>query len=366
MAFHSFLLEPINCHAWNKNGTMIAFCPNSHDVHIYKKDLAKWTKINEVKEHNGQVTGIDWAPESNHIVTCGTERNAYVWTLRNNVWKPTLVILRINRAARSVKWSPKENKFAVGSDSRLIFICYFEQENDWWVCKHIKKTIRSTVLSLDWHPNNVLLAAGSSDFKSRIFSSYIKEVEERPAPTPWGSKMLFGELIFESNTSCGWVLSVSFSHREDRMAWASHDSCICIADATKNTRVTTCHVPLLASAALPVADWAPGHDCYPMLFTYDEAQGSLRFGGKLDVPKQSSQRSMTAREKFQNLGKKANSDTTNNTSLDSLHKNSISQISVLSGGKARCTKFCTTGMDGGMCNWEVKSLEASLKDLKTK
>lgn len=75
--------------------------------------------------------GIDWAPESNRLVTCGTDRNAYVWTLKGNVWKPTLVILRINRAARCVKWSPKENKFAVGSGSRLISICYFEQENDW-------------------------------------------------------------------------------------------------------------------------------------------------------------------------------------------------------------------------------------------
>ncbi|EOA93277.1 Actin-related protein 2/3 complex subunit 1B, partial [Anas platyrhynchos] len=110
----------------------IALCPNNHEVHIYRKDGAKWSKVHELKEHNGQVTGIDWAPESNRLVTCGTDRNAYVWTLKGNVWKPTLVILRINRAARCVKWSPKENKFAVGSGSRLISICYFEQENDWW------------------------------------------------------------------------------------------------------------------------------------------------------------------------------------------------------------------------------------------
>lgn len=75
--------------------------------------------------------GIDWAPDSNRIVTCGADRNAYVWTLKEGAWKPTLVILRINRAARCVKWSPRENKFAVGSGSRLISICYFEQENDW-------------------------------------------------------------------------------------------------------------------------------------------------------------------------------------------------------------------------------------------
>eukprot|EP00069_Balaena_mysticetus_P022229 bmy_13997T0 len=158
MAYHSFLVEPISCHAWNKDRTQIAICPNNHEVHIYEKSGNKWVQVHELKEHNGQVTGIDWAPESNRIVTCGTDRNAYVWTLKGRTWKPTLVILRINRAARCVRWAPQENKFAVGSGSRVISICYFEQENDWWVCKHIKKPIRSTILSLDWHPNNVLLA----------------------------------------------------------------------------------------------------------------------------------------------------------------------------------------------------------------
>lgn len=45
----------------------------------------------------------------------------------NNTWRHTLVLLRINRAATCVKWSPDENKFAVGSGARLISICYFEK-----------------------------------------------------------------------------------------------------------------------------------------------------------------------------------------------------------------------------------------------
>ncbi|KAL7979264.1 hypothetical protein Chor_015288 [Crotalus horridus] len=249
MAYQSFLLEPITCHAWNKDRSQIAISPNNHEVHIYKKNGAKWDKIHELKEHNGHVTGIDWAPDSNRIVSCGTDRNAYVWTLKNDVWKPTLVILRINRAACCVKWSPKENKFAVGSGSRRISICYFEQENDWWVCKHIKKPIRSTILCLDWHPNNVLLAAGSCDFKCRIFSAYIKEVEERPAPTPWGSKMTFGELMFESKSSYSWVHSICFSESGNRLAWVGHDSTICLADANKKMAVACLSMetlPLLA------------------------------------------------------------------------------------------------------------------------
>ncbi|KAG9343011.1 hypothetical protein JZ751_015229 [Albula glossodonta] len=313
MAYHSFLLEPISCHAWNKDRTQIALCPNNHDVHIYKKNGTSWNKIHVLKEHNGQVTGIDWAPESNRIVTCGTDRNAYVWTLKGDVWKPTLVILRINRAARCVKWSPKENKFAVGSGSRLISVCYFEQDNDWWVCKHIKKPIRSTILSLDWHPNNVLLAAGSSDFK------------------------------------CSG----------NRMAWASHDSTIAVAEGGKSAVVTSLSsetLPLLCVTFITENSLvAAGHDCYPVLFVFDAAKGSITFGGKLDVPKQSAQRGMTARERFQNLDKKATTE-----SKEAV----LDQISVLEGGKTKCTKFCTTGMDGGMAIWDVKTLESAMKDLK--
>jgi hypothetical protein len=37
------------------------------------------------------------------------------------IWKPTLVLLRINRAATYVKWSPNEDKFAVASGARYVY-----------------------------------------------------------------------------------------------------------------------------------------------------------------------------------------------------------------------------------------------------
>jgi actin related protein 2/3 complex subunit 1A/1B len=109
-----------------------------------------------------------------------------------------LVLLRINRAATCVKWSPEENKFAVGSGARLISVCYFEADNDWWVAKHIKKPIKSTITAIDWHPNNCLLAAGSSGFKVRVYSAYVKDIEEKPSATPWGSKMPFQVVMWSS------------------------------------------------------------------------------------------------------------------------------------------------------------------------
>ena len=238
MSLHQFLLEPITCHAWNRNRTQIALSPNNHEVHIYKKNGDQWVKDHELEEHNGHITGIDWVPKSDRIVTCGADHNAYVWSQKDGVWKPTLVILRINQTATFVKWSPLEKKFAVGSGARLISVCYFESENDWWVSKHIKKPIRSTVLSLDWHPNNVLLAAGSCDFKCRVFSAYIKEVDEKPASTPWGSKMPFGQLMseFGGSGTGGWVHGVSFSASSSRLAWVSHDSTVSVADASKSVQ----------------------------------------------------------------------------------------------------------------------------------
>lgn len=144
-----------------------------------------------------------------------------------------------------------------------------------------------------------------------------------------------------------------------------------MADISLSLRVTTLAsetLPLLAVTFITENSLvAAGHDCFPVLFTYDGAAGTLSFGGRLDVPKQNSQRGLTARERFQNLDKKASSEgVAGGTGLDSLHKNSVSQISVLSGGKAKCSQFCTTGMDGGMSIWDVKSLESALKDLKIK
>ncbi|KFM75336.1 hypothetical protein X975_02019, partial [Stegodyphus mimosarum] len=230
---HSFGVEPITCHAWNNDRTQVALSPNSNEVHIYNRDGDRWSCNNVLSQHDLRVTSIDWAPNTNRIVTCSADRNAYVWTKVDDKWKPTLVLLRINRAATCVRWCPKETKFAVGCGACLISICFFEEENDWWLSKHIKKPIRSTVTSIDWHPNSVLLACGSTDFKTRVFSTYIKEIDDRPEPTVWGFKMPLGNVMAEFPNS-GWVHCVSFSADGTKLAWVSHDSTISVCDAEKN------------------------------------------------------------------------------------------------------------------------------------
>uniref|UniRef100_A0A8C5LMU7 Actin-related protein 2/3 complex subunit n=1 Tax=Jaculus jaculus TaxID=51337 RepID=A0A8C5LMU7_JACJA len=333
MSLHQFLLEPITCHAWNRDHTQI-------------NDGSQWIKAHELKEHNGHIAGIDWALKSDRIVTCGADQNAYVWSRKDGTWKPALVILRINRAATFVKWPPLENKFAVESGAQLISVCYFESKNVWWVRKHIKKPIRSTVLCLDWHPNNVLLAGGSCDFKCSVFSAYIKEVDEKPASTPWGSKMPFGQLMseFGGSGTGGWVHGVSFSASGSRPAGVSHDSTVSVADASSSFLLL-----LRVSFVSENNVVAAGHDCRSMLFNYDD-RGCLTFVSNI-------QRNTSTMERFRNMDKRATTED-RNTALETLHQKHHSR------DKQDCRKFCTTGIDGGMTVWDFMTLESSVQGLR--
>ena len=122
----------------------VAISLNSNEVRIYARQGNDWNHIDTLTEvcvqlmhlsrrrltsrgqHDKPITSIDWAPKSNRIVTSAQDRNAYVWQQSPDpqtghmVWKPTLVLLRINRAATFVRWSPNEDKFAVASGARYV------------------------------------------------------------------------------------------------------------------------------------------------------------------------------------------------------------------------------------------------------
>ena len=161
--------EGISCFAWNADRSMIAICPNNNEIHIYSiiQHSDSWQKkftlcevpapllfviqlsiVDEVIpgyiserffilpfQHDLLVSSIDWSPRTNKIVSCSHDRNAFVWTFddESQVWKPTLVILRIDRAATDVKWSLDGRRFAVASSAKMVPVCMYESGNDWYV-----------------------------------------------------------------------------------------------------------------------------------------------------------------------------------------------------------------------------------------
>lgn len=358
---------PVQCHAWSADRQVVALAHSDRDVVLYNREGGKQLAI--LDQHDLRVTGIDWAPKTNRIVTCSADRNAYVWVQQpDGTWRHTLVLLRINRAATCVRWAPGEHKFAVGSGARIISVCYFEEDNDWWVAKHIKRPIRSTVTAVDWHPNNVLLAAGSTDFKIRVFSAYVKDIEPKPSATEWGARMPFGQLMAEfsnSPTGGGWIHSVSFSHDGRRLAWVGHDSSIAVADAGMAVmKLKTNLLPLLTVTWVgPSTLLAAGHDCVPVMFAVDGAN-RISQGVKLEETKrqEAATPTNTAMRMFQNKDRTGNELL--DSSLPTTHQNQIMELRIMSGSKEEATSVSTSAGDGRLCFWELDSVSAKMNDLK--
>ncbi|GJJ12319.1 hypothetical protein Clacol_006560 [Clathrus columnatus] len=379
---------PVTAYCFDSDRQNLAVSLSSNEAQILTRSGNDWKVTDTLSEHDKLITSIDWAPKSNLIVTASQDRNAYVWQQNQDpetgkvIWKPTLVAVRINRAATAVRWSPKEDKFAVASGARTVAICNFDEENNWWVSKHLKKPIRSTVLSIDWHPNNVLLAAGSADMKARVFSAYIKDVDKRPAATVWGEKLPFNTLCGEYNSpSGGWVHSVGFSPSGNVLAFASHDSSISIVYPEGPTVIT------VRSFSLPYVTltWtaedvlvAAGHDCQPVLFQGSEAGwkavGSLDESstGKSAIPNPSrtgavGRLNSSAFNTFRDADTRGTRSVSslnspggsNDTELMTIHQNTITSIRPYEyASNGEVSKVSTGGVDGKLVIWSTANVGA--------
>ncbi|KAI5309527.1 hypothetical protein KEM55_003050 [Ascosphaera atra] len=357
---HHLFHHPIADHSFSSDKQLLAVAKDTA-VDLYQRTGNSYVLKDELKGHDKTVTSVDIAPNSGKVVTCSQDRNAYVWEQTPNGWKPTLVLLRINRAATFVRWSPSEKKFAVGSGARVIAVCYFEEENDWWISKHLKKPIRSTITTLSWHPNDVLLAAGSTDSHCRVFSAYIKGVDQRPPPCAWGERLPFNTVCGEFlNSAAGWIHSCSFSPSGDVLAFASHDSSITVVYPSAPEQPPRAMLSI-STRLLPFTSliWsgeneiiAGGHDCEPYRFGGDEngwqvigpIENKKGLGAQLG-------REETALNMFRQMDLKGS--VKNDTQLQTVHQNTINTVRVFEeqGGVVR--KFSTSGVDGRVVIWTL-------------
>jgi len=351
---------PITSMAFNFDCSklVVGLSNTNAEVYDFNPTSRKWIKTAVLKDHISRVTGVDWAPNTNKIVTCGADRNAYIWEFDGQNWKSELVLLRISRAATTVFWSPNEMKFAVGSSQRLLTICYYEDKQGFmknWVSKHIKKPIKSTINSLSW-PGSVLIAAGSTDMTVRVFSSYLKQIEEKPEQTCWGTRMPFGQLMQEFQLT-SWCSNVSFDASGNYIAIAGHDSSLSIAQGG---------VPELTvyrGKNLPFNDleWisgnqivAVGHDKCPYMFEINE-QG-LKLLGK-HLGKNQTASGFSPMRRFQGMDLRGQ---TESNSVNTCHTAPIHGLRASDGEKGALKSFVTFGGDGLMFLWPWNNLKSTL------
>lgn len=362
---HHLFHAPIEDHSFSADRSALAVT-RDNNVELYSASGKSFRLEDELRGHDKHITGVDIAPRSGRIVTCSQDRNAYVWEPgKTGEWKPTLVLLRINRAATCVRWCPNETKFAVGSGARIIAVCYFEEENDWWVSKHVKKPIRSTVTAVAWHPNSVLLAAGSTDGHARVFSSFVKTVDERPPSSVWGERLPFNTVCGEYlNATAGWVHGVAFSPSGEALAFVSHDSSITVVYPSGPEQPPQAVINV-STQLLPFADllWisegeivCAGYDCE--VYRFSGSASGWQLAGSLEKAGAAGRPGMEAREEsalnmFRSMDLRGRSTGQDDTKLRTVHQNSINKVRSYEESGGRVTRISTGGVDGRIVVWTL-------------
>ena len=360
-------------------------CANTEEVLIYSgADKDDGLKLEHtLRGHDILVSSIDWSPVHNKIVTCAHDRNAFVWTLTGDEWKPSLSILRINRAALCVRWSPDGKKFAVASGAKVVPVCHYEQQNDWWISKMIKKH-KSTVQSVAWHPNSQLLATACSDFRARIFSAYIPEIDGNGVKSIVcgdTSQTSFGDLLAEFAGSNGWVESVAWAPNGLTLAYVGHDSSISFSvwdeknPTAEPTQETFKSNSLPHTSVLFLGDGicvAAGHDFFPVIYQHPGPnRGTWKFLGSPDKEPPSAAKKKddkpapaeatgfsASKSLWANKTIKGQDAATESASADLWTKHTNTIVDMRPYGDTQWSfkveAFSTAGLDGKVVVWQAK------------
>jgi actin related protein 2/3 complex subunit 1A/1B len=289
---------------------------------------------------------------------------------KEKAWKPTLVILRINRAATCVRWSPKGDKFAVGSGAKCVPVCHFEQGQNWWISKMIKKH-KSSVLDLAWSPNQKFLVTGSSDFKCRIFSAFIEGIDQADddgTTALFGKNdskaTTFGEILYEFDEAKAWVQGVAWSPNGLQIAFAGHGSTLTFGtlNGGGTPSAQTIYQKTLPFTIVSFMDdntlVAVGFDNNPTVYEksgsnwVEKRQLDNCGGEKKAAPAAGAGGAATARSAFQDRDTRGKTGDAagikEEPPIKTIHQNLILDFKVR-GAK----KFSTSGVDGRVVQWNL-------------
>jgi actin related protein 2/3 complex subunit 1A/1B len=227
-----------------------------------------------------------------------------------------------------------------------------------WVAKHLKKPLKSTVLSVDWHPDGkpflffkmlralgILLAAGSSDSHARVFSAFIKGLDAKTPSAVWGDSLAFGTVVGDFQAG-GWIHSVAFSPAGDNIAFCGHDSILYVANPQGVETVRMIGLPFTSVAYLSGNSIvAAGHDCTPVLFQNNAGWAMI---GPIDQArgKESVASGNAAMNKFKQMDSRSEAGT--GSALMTVHQNTITCVRVMGG-----SRFSTSGVDGKLVLWDL-------------
>ena len=358
---------------FNGDGSKVAFSPNNHLVLVADRspapnDCVQWKVTHTLEGHDQPVSGIDWAPNSNQIVSCAQDRTAFVWSYNptTNEWTPSLIMLDANvkRGLTTCRWSANERKVYIGSAANNFAVGWWVEKSHWWWCK-IVDAHRSTITAVAPNPkNDAVVATGSTDCTVKILSTYFKSLDG-----PTGEKL---GTVYKEIRLGGWVTALAWSPSGQCLAIATHDSRIMFAVGDSATMFENYAMFQLSLRTLPFRSVlflhddlliAAGHDYYPMAFS---SNGTATAWQQIGAWKNDAglQKEMSAtelaRKRFQSEASLGQAEAV--TLPSTKHKNTITKVvavvdvaasPVLPTSKELTVAFATSSMDGRVELWSM-------------
>ena len=260
-----FLLEGISCVAFNKDFTQVALSKKDNLIYIYSiKDIMKpdtWKLLYTLDSHFQYISGLDWCPATNRLLSCSYDKTSFVWEFSDKKWNPNNVVATTKLGYLCCKWNKRGDKFCEGTSAKQLLIGYFNKKSNWWMGVNIKAH-KSSVVTCEIDPTSLFVLSGSTDLRIYVSSCYLPEVDDQflnDSTKPLAQK--FGQVIYEFKTNC-WVNSVAWLPSGNLGIVAGQDATISVINySEQKSDVIRCkHSP--ATSLIPISDTSFLAVCY--------------------------------------------------------------------------------------------------------
>ena len=213
-----FLLEGISYLVFNKDFTQCALSKKDYDIYIYQvpniMDTNTWKLLYTLKNHFQYISGLDWNPVTNKILSCSYDKTSFVWKFEGDKWGFENVVANTKVSFLFCSWNKRGDKFLEGTGNKSLFVGYFSSDpnTNWWTGRPIKVHKKTSIICAKFDPSSLYVISGATDLKVHVTSCYMKGVDDdHISPEQAKSLPEFGESLYSFDAgawviSCGWTL----------------------------------------------------------------------------------------------------------------------------------------------------------------
>lgn len=223
-----FSFEGISHFCFNKDFTKCALSKKNNIIYIYQvKSLNnpnEWVELQQLKNHDLYISGLDWNPENDLLISCSYDKTLKIWKFNGESWKSSSLESMVKMSYLFCNWSKKGNKFVAGSSDKKCLICFDSAEKGMWTGRQIKGH-KSSVVSARIDPSSLYVVVGSTDMKVEVSSCYLPDIDDPHLPSNIDKKSIpkFDTKLYSiecnswANSVC-WNLSGTCCYASDQKA----------------------------------------------------------------------------------------------------------------------------------------------------